>query len=601
MCELGAVKSVNKENAQLKMWIIKARATLKELNEELIKVSNEVRKRNTYHFLLRYRREASRFTHAFRVMVYRGEGSSTPTHFIENGQVYTGERGTKKVMYNFYKDLTSKMSDTTAIEEALRKFTHKRVVDKQGDWSQVRRTERLQEQIRVRSVEIMREVTKQTVIDTVMGTANKAANPNDGVGIQMIKQLIYLADIQYDEEDLVGIKCKLHSSRILDNIVELFNCVIKNRHFPPSLNNGVICPLFKQGDSADMANYRPITLLPILYKILTKIINNRMMKLIDGNGAISGVQAGLGGGVNCHTQINTTLNVIKHNHRHSKPLYILSTDVRKAFDTVDFAAFTLTLQNLGYSTEVVDLLNNLQSGFMCSVRSPAGLTDPFEVERGCKQGCPLSPLRFIMVYDIFLRYLEEESKGYKWLLKTQRVNGKRHMNIPGCALADDMLLMCDSEPQFLEMVKEFSEFLTAVGMSLHPDKCHYTTTGVAEPPPVRIPDLTGEEKPVRHVSNNVPFKYLGYHIVPGDCQGRVSEQWSPHNESVLGKISRAIGRLRGSGCKKGEIKHMTNSDVLSVLSYFFYCNYIQNNRRTCQNNRRLQGQDMKRICRIGAQ
>ena len=332
--------------------------------------------------------------------------------------------------------------------------------------------------------------------------------------------------------------------------MDLFNTVLQHKHFPPSMNNGVICPLFKDGDPAEMANYRPITLLPVLYKILTKIINERMMHILDESRAVSGIQAGLGGGMNCHTQINTMLNVIKHSHRHRKELYLLSTDVRKAFDTVDYGAFTYSLQNLGFTEEVVTLINELQSGFLCSVRTPAGNTDPFEVQRGCKQGCSLSPLRFIVVYDIFLNYLEETGKGYKWELMSQSVEGGHTLNIPGCALADDMLLMSDEPTEFCMMVEEFAGFLKAVGLNLNPLKCHYTTSGVDEPPPVSIPDYMGEMVRVENQSNKTPVKYLGYLLVPGDCGKKANEQWQHHNTHVLSKFTKAAKKLGKSSCKK---------------------------------------------------
>ena len=68
--------------------------------------------------------------------------------------------------------------------------------------------------------------------------------------------------------------------------------------------------------------------------------------------------------------------------------------------------------------------------------------------------------------------------GYEWPLLTQQYEHKDTLHIPGCALADDMLLISDKPDGFFRMVREFSDFLTAVGLSFNPVKCHYTTSGV---------------------------------------------------------------------------------------------------------------------------
>ena len=119
----------------------------------------------------------------------------------------------------------------------------------------------------------------------------------------------------------------------------------------------------------------------------------------------------------CLTQLNLTNNIFKHSHRTNTPLYYISTDVRKAFDQVTFASFIKSLQLLGFNKDTVALIDNIQQGFQCYVSTPFGDTPYFDVEQGCKQGCALSPLKFNLVYDLFLKYLEANNRGYKWELK----------------------------------------------------------------------------------------------------------------------------------------------------------------------------------------
>ena len=175
-----------------------------------------------------------------------------------------------------------------------------------------------------------------------MKTANKASNPNDLVEVATLKLLIQLEE--NTGEDATSVKCKQNCSTILTQITDCVNTVLSSGHFPPCMQNGVIVPLYKSGDERQAVNYRPITLLPIMYKLITKIVTERMMIIVEESHALSSMQAGNRKNMSCMVQMNLLLHVIKHAHRNDKPLYIISTDVRKAFDTVAYEAFTKSLR-----------------------------------------------------------------------------------------------------------------------------------------------------------------------------------------------------------------------------------------------------------------
>jgi hypothetical protein len=217
----------------------------------------------------------------------------------------------------------------------------------------------------------------------------------DGVEVSVLQLLLQLEDITPGDDEIKQ-KCKANSSSILHAIVECINITLKTKHFPRAFQNGVICPLLKSGDNTYVNNYRPIPLLPIIYKILTKLITTRVMAVVEHAGALSHIHAGNISNMSCHTQIVTFLNVLKHSHRHGRAIYVMSTDVRKAFDTVSYHAFSASLEILGFSSEICRLFSGLQQSFTCTVRTPAGMSGPIKVGRGCKQGCSLSPLRFVL-------------------------------------------------------------------------------------------------------------------------------------------------------------------------------------------------------------
>ena len=86
-------------------------------------------------------------------------------------------------MHNYYKELTTKMSDTTRIARDLRKFTHPRVVDDN-------RRDKMRDVVETMSTSITAHIDKETVIKAITGSGNKAPNPTDEVDVRTLKEII---------------------------------------------------------------------------------------------------------------------------------------------------------------------------------------------------------------------------------------------------------------------------------------------------------------------------------------------------------------------------------------------------------------------------
>lgn len=62
------------------------------------------------------------------------------------------------------------------------------------------------------------------------------------------------------------------------------------------LKKSIVVPIFKSGRKNNLANYRTISLLPVIFKVLKKIINNRPTKFLEDKRILSGMQYGFGKG-----------------------------------------------------------------------------------------------------------------------------------------------------------------------------------------------------------------------------------------------------------------------------------------------------------------
>ena len=82
-----------------------------------------------------------------------------------------------------------------------------------------------------------------------------------------------------------------------------------DKHVPKCLKKGNIVPVFKKGNTQNLKNYRPISLLPVCSKIFEKLISNKMLKFFIESDLITPSQSGFKPGDSC---INQLLSII-HN------------------------------------------------------------------------------------------------------------------------------------------------------------------------------------------------------------------------------------------------------------------------------------------------
>ncbi|CAG9841192.1 unnamed protein product [Diabrotica balteata] len=69
---------------------------------------------------------------------------------------------------------------------------------------------------------------------------------------------------------------------VINTVHFLFNKILKEKRIPNNWKESVTIILYKKGDKADIKNYRPITLLNAMYKLITKMLTNRLTTKFDG-------------------------------------------------------------------------------------------------------------------------------------------------------------------------------------------------------------------------------------------------------------------------------------------------------------------------------
>ena len=144
-------------------------------------------------------------------------------------------------------------------------------------------------------------------------------------------------------------------------------------------------------------------------------------------------------------------------------------DYAKAFDCVDHNKLWKILQEMGIPDHLTCLLRNLYASQEARVRTRHGTTDWFQIRKGIRQGCILSPCLFNLYAEYIMRNagLDEAQAGIK-------ISGR---NINNLRCADDTTLMAESEEELKSLLMKVKVESEKVGSKLNIQKLEIMASG----------------------------------------------------------------------------------------------------------------------------
>ena len=167
--------------------------------------------------------------------------------------------------------------------------------------------------------------------------------------------------------------------------------MLQTGHFPESWSEGYIMPLHKSGSIHCPENYRGITLLSVLGKLFTRVLNNRLGSWAHNYNVYFEAQVGFRSGMSTVDNIFVLHGVITHMINQGNKLYCCFIDFSKAFDYVERNTLWATLIKLGIRGKMLTVLKSIYSHVKSSVRFNNNLSNEFSCFLGVRQGELLSP------------------------------------------------------------------------------------------------------------------------------------------------------------------------------------------------------------------
>ena len=134
-------------------------------------------------------------------------------------------------------------------------------------------------------------------------------------------------------EELSAEVLKISALAIVPYLQKLINQTFSQGEFPDCLKIAKVIPLFKSGSKTDVDNCRSISLLPILSKVLEKIMYNRLIKFLDKNDILYEKQFGFR---SKHSTVDALMEITENIRSATDEEFTsIMLDLRKAFDTIN--------------------------------------------------------------------------------------------------------------------------------------------------------------------------------------------------------------------------------------------------------------------------
>lgn len=421
------------------------------------------------------------------------------------------------------------LEDPPAVKEAIRSFFDNQFKEKASfrpslqnlDFSSISMMEAISLEAEF-SIDEIRAALKDCASD-------KAPGP-DGFSFTIFKHIWQIV-----EKDVVDFILQFHrSNKIVKGLNSVFVVLIPKIANPTSLND-----------------YRPISLIGCLYKILSKILSNRLKSVLPK--VISPAQSAFISGRQIIDSALILNELVDEMKLKKKSGFIFKADFSKAFDCVSWGYLDSILVAMGFGSKWRAWISSCLSSSNISILVNGAATQSFNPSRGLRQGDPLSPFLFLIAAEGLNAMMR--SATYRNLFSGIKI-GCSNLEISLLQYADDTIIAGDYCWENIVAVKFILRWYEmASGLEINYKKSKLVSINC----PSNWSHLAASKLGCR--TESLPFSYLGLPIGSSPASARF---WEPVISKIESKLSSWRRRLLSAGGRVTLVQ-----SVLSALPLYF--------------------------------
>eukprot|EP00253_Pinus_taeda_P017362 PITA_17362 len=342
---------------------------------------------------------------------------------------------------------------------------------------------------------------------------------------------------------------------------DLFKMIQKSQNSQKiggSTNSAFLALIPKEKGANNFSRFRPISLCNIGYKLITKIIVNRLKPILPR--IIPENQGGFIQGRQIMDNFTLVQEAIHSSLLRKEQGMVIKLDLANAFDRVNHSFLLKVMCKFGFGTNFINWVQACISEPWIAPLLNGRATEFFKASRGLRQGCPLSPLLFVIQASVFSFLLEKK-------MQDQEINGlsiaRGVKSINHALFADDTLLLGSATlSSALKFKAALDVFSKVSGSVVNSNKCHIYSWNTSP----RILSAISNCLAFAASASWSSFKYLGLPVF----HKRLSiKDWQPQLEKFKSRIQAWGYRWLNAAGKSVLIK-----SVLSSLPLFQFAGLL---------------------------
>lgn len=246
-------------------------------------------------------------------------------------------------------------------------------------------------------------------------------------------------------------------------LINSLNDAYKNKKLSDSQRTGILSLIYKKNDHCDLNNWRPITLLNVDYKILAHCLAERIKPILPK--IINTDQNGFVMGRNIRYNIRLIQDIIDYTEKNKFDGSIIFLDFAKAFDSIEWEFMLSTLKHFGFKNSFLNWVSTLYNQINCLVSNNGWLSEPVNISRGIRQGCPLSALLFVITVEVMATKIRQDGN-----IRGIQIKPSQNRDFKISQLADDTTLFMKTKTDITKALNLIEIFGSLSGLVLNRNK-----------------------------------------------------------------------------------------------------------------------------------
>jgi hypothetical protein len=309
---------------------------------------------------------------------------------------------------------------------------------------------------------------------------------------------------------------------VINIILKEMNEVLEGKEIRDEWCLGEVVSLYKKGDTANLNNYRGISIIDTIAKVFLKIINIRIVDFLESNNIISRYQCGFRRSEEGISHVASVLEICKRRELKGRETYLCFFDFEKAYDNVNHAILFEKMEAVGINLKIINVIKNLYGKTKMRIRFNNLKSEVYEYKKGVRQGCPCSPTLF----NIFVNDILDGMEGV-W------VPGMNY-GVPGLLFADDVVIFGENEEDLKEKIDKMIKWSETNNMKINSSKCgilRWKNNVLGDEDKLCVSTVFGN---IEEVDSYV---YLGISIKNGSSEEEIVKNSARKGNIALGMLS----------------------------------------------------------------